>query len=243
MTVDSSNLYWIQDYIGGGTGCSLSQMALDGGATTTLATASDPLVAIALNTTTVFFTTQNTTDTIWGVPIGGGASPVALVTGQKYLSALAADDNHLYWGTQPNGDGELFQATVTGASITQLATSPQSTIESIVVDTTTICFASAFAAMGYPPDANPPVDGIFSTPIGGGPITYLGPTGFPLLLDSTTLYFGQKNALAKMAKDGGAQVTLTRDPSILSYRAALGPTYVYAPASQNQGGSVLATPR
>jgi hypothetical protein len=177
------------------------------------------------------------------VPLDGSAPAVAVVTGQGFVSALAADDVHLFWGSQPNGDGEVFQAAVDGTSPMLLATEALSTIESIAADSSTVYFASLYAAMGPPPDATA-TTGIFSLPIGGGTITRLGEYGAPLALDSAFIYFGRPNAVAKMPKAGGAVMTLLTSTSLESQFFGLGPTMVYAPEPMGQTtGLIVATPK
>lgn len=230
IVADANNVYFSANFGAGGTTFFVEQVPVGGGTPVTIANAPGTVQALAINSTTVFYATQGTgTDTIWSVPIGGGAAPTPIVTGQPQpLFFMAADDNNVYWA-QPQA---VMQATVAGAGVKALATSGGN-IGNIVLD----------AANVYYSDPN----AIFAVPIGGGMVKNLGEPGYPIMLDATDLYFVRNGSTAtkafvRMQKGGGPQVVLAATTQTV-YWAALGPDYVYAmtDSTLQQTGVILET--
>jgi hypothetical protein len=87
-------------------GYTLGEVGVDGGSPTGLGTAAGaPVLAVAVDDTSVYFTSYGS---IWKVPLAGGEA-VALADGQGAPSAIAVDATSVYW-TNGTG-GQLVQLT------------------------------------------------------------------------------------------------------------------------------------
>jgi hypothetical protein len=111
MTVDSNNLYWTNLNDG-----KVQQLALDGGALTTLlTTGSFEASGIVVTSSTVYWTNFGTTNngSVQSMPIGGGdASTLASHENSPYEIAL--DTNNVYWAV---GGGLLDSGTIMAAPL------------------------------------------------------------------------------------------------------------------------------
>jgi hypothetical protein len=93
LAVDSANVYWTS---GSGSGAVLS-MPNTGGTPTTLASGYG-LSRLAIDATSIYFTSPGTANdgSVLSIPLGGG-TPTTLVTGQATPEAIVQDPNSLYW--------------------------------------------------------------------------------------------------------------------------------------------------
>jgi hypothetical protein len=235
LAADSANVYWFQNYIGNVlTACAVDQLPLAGGATITLATPDDGVIAIGVNSSAVFFITNY--DAIWSAPIGGASPATPVVTGQSYLGAFAVDESNVYWTTFENPVSQVLKATTGGVSVTPLVANIPSTVESIAVDATNVYFASEPADA----DGGTYPGGIYSTPIAGGAVTRLGDYGSPLMVDATNVYFGVAQGVSAIPKAGGAPIPLMTHQPIFQQFFAVGPNAIYAP---EENGDIVQVPK
>jgi hypothetical protein len=111
IAIDSTNVYWTDDWAG-----TLMAVPLGGGAPTTLAEGDD-FGGIAVDETSVYWTNEvglipelyPNGGTVMKVPLNGGAA-TTLASGQPYPSGIAVDATSVYW-TNQSTDGTVMKLT------------------------------------------------------------------------------------------------------------------------------------
>jgi hypothetical protein len=105
VVVDPKRVYWttVTDTVSGQTGV-LEQAPLDGGAPVTLISDSTEVGAIAVDTTSLYWTDGTTGGSIFQRPLDGGAT-TTLGINQDQIFHLAVDPTSLYWVIGSGGYG------------------------------------------------------------------------------------------------------------------------------------------
>lgn len=123
IAVDGTSVYWVSFFNG-----TVSSTAKAGGSGTKELTASNTatnVIGVAVNATSVFFSTDDgsTTSVIASMPLAGSASPTVLASGQDDGWGIALDATNVYWANSdqlPNG--YMASTSLTGGTVTKLAT-------------------------------------------------------------------------------------------------------------------------
>jgi hypothetical protein len=149
----------------------------------TLAFGQNGALGIAVDATSVYFTTFYDDGAVMKVPLAGGTA-IALASAQDSPMSLVVDGVNVYW-TNWDG-GTVMAAPIGGGSATTLA-SGQSSPQGIVVDATSVYFTTGGTSAANYDDGT-----VMKVPIGGGPATALA-TGqnYPLgiAVDATSVYW------------------------------------------------------
>jgi hypothetical protein len=168
LAVDATNVYWT-------TLSTVMQAPIAGGSATTLASGQMPQ-AIAVDSTTVYFSSALLGSALMSVPIGGGTAQI--VSSTFGGTHLAVRGGYVY-GTLGSGgtgpaDGKL---PTSGGTPISLGASPGA-VNGLAVDATNVYWATASA--------------VLKAPIGGGgsTTTLVTGNGSPLAVDANNLYYG-----------------------------------------------------
>jgi hypothetical protein len=173
LVLDATSVY-------GAAGTYIWRMPLDGGSMTTLVSNQATITGLAVDSTSVYWTTANTSaapGTLMQMPLGGGAS-TTLASGLASQGSVAVDAANVYWGAASG----VMKAPLGGGAATMLAAT-HSLVPSLVVDATTVYW------LEY---AGTPDGAVRSVPIGGGtPTTLASGQNLPLsiAMDAVGIYW------------------------------------------------------
>jgi hypothetical protein len=205
LAIDSTSVYFTESPAG-----LVKKVPVGGGVVTTLATQAVPL-AIAVDSTSVFWTGESGTQTgtVTRATLDG-ASQATIATSQINPNSIAVDATSIYWangGTFLCNCGSIVRAALDGSSTTTLAyggTFPSS----IAVDSASVYWIENSAA-------------VLEMPLSGGPPSILAsvPGRFvgiqgALAIDATAAYWAQPGhgvgdgTILKVPLTGGSVTTL-----------------------------------
>ena len=188
IAVDGTNVYWTDNGVSSGIG-SVNYVPIAGGSVTALATAQSAPLAIALDSTTVYWVSYGA-GTISSVLKSGGSTTV-LVTGQHDPTALVVHSGVMYWTTYMGGT--VMKANVNGSSPAQLA-SGQAGAGTIATDGTNLFWATVSTNPGgsVAPDYVPMLMTL-ALP-SGTPTLVIDSPATGLVVDSTNIYWTDTEA-------------------------------------------------
>jgi hypothetical protein len=160
-----------------------------------LASGQSGAYAIAVDTTSVYWTNNANPGTVSKIPIGGGTVTV-LASGQDEPNTIAVDSTSVYF--TDDGTYTVNKVPLAGGTVTTLATGPTGPW-GIRVSTTEVIVAYSF--------------GIEEVPVGGGALSTLYSGGNPagLVTDGTSAYWtnwGASGTVVKIPIGGGALTTV-----------------------------------
>jgi hypothetical protein len=206
--VEPEDPYADASYLASGT---ILGVPIGGGAVANVATGQTLPIAIAVDSTTVYWANSGCTlagcePAVMAVPFGGG-TPVAVASGlakASSLTTLAVDGANVYWGTS---DGRVMKAPNGGGAATTLAFYETNVLQ-MVIDATSVYWATG-------------TGDVIRTPIAGGASSnvVVGVDSIEgIAVDSTALYWTTPSsggfasnlpaALHKVSLAGGAPETL-----------------------------------
>ncbi len=118
MALDAAHVYWTDGYSPGGR---IGRVAKDGGPVETVASVEGPR-ALALDTSTVYFTVYGLGSPVMSAPLAGGQATI-LADAQPNGRGIAVYQGIVYWGNQgaPGEDRSIMQLPVTGGTPSVLA--------------------------------------------------------------------------------------------------------------------------
>ena len=200
-----------------------------GGRCLTTLTSTDKAYALAVDNTSVYWSTIK--DNIMKVSISGG-SPVTLASGQSTPEDLVVDATSVYW-VNYNG-ATVMKVPLAGGATTAIATG-QSYAGGLAVDANSVYWANGNVM-------KVPLNGGLTTPVTSGtPIN-----SWDLVVDSTYVYWTSPSSVMRVPVNGGALSTLASgllDPQGLAVDA----TSIYwvnhgTSGSSYTDGSVMKVP-
>jgi hypothetical protein len=219
LAVNATNLYWTTDPGG------VVTMPIAGGVPETLASWPGPLEGIAIDATTIYFSTY-VNDTIMTLPIGGG-TPSTFATGLSHPLGVAVDATDLF---AVDYDGIILQIPLAGGPWTMIP-EPVGGATGVAVSSTTLYWGSGTA--------------LNEMPLGGGMTIVVGDGQvypFGIAVDDTTAYWTNLYGgnVMKMALGGGAVTTLVSGLSAYSSGIAVDATSIYwCATSAMEVGSIM----
>ncbi len=237
LAIDATNLYvWNSGTFSGGSALNngdgtVVQLALAGGATTTLATGmtvafnAPYLNAVTHDASRVYWVTggPSTTGAINVAPIGGGSAAQVLYGNQAFPEAVVTDGTTLYWGNwgtydaqgNYNNDGAILKAPNAGGSSPVTLASGLSAPAALAVDGTNVYWTNIgkLSAGGLPA---PGTGSVMQVAIAGGtPKTLASNQSVPLgiAVSGSTVTWAEfvlsaPGAIESAPVGGGAVTTL-----------------------------------
>lgn len=198
LAVDQTGVYWSNG--GNASGGSIAKVGLDGGASTTLAPATDPL-HIALDAGNVLWTSGGA---IWKVAEQGGSPATLIASGPWVATGVAARAGTAYWvAVGDAGGGLVMKVAVAGGTPEMIASlqSPLAQPFAIAVDANEVYWADNGT------------DAIMKVSLSGGtPITLASDQAYPIAIavDGASVYWinEDNNTVMKVPLGGGTAVTL-----------------------------------
>lgn len=187
IAADGSSLYFID-------GKDVKKVGRDGGTPTTLASNIANLADIAVDATSVYFTTSYMGGTVMKVGLDGG-TPTTLVTGSP--AGIAVDATSLYWAD--DHDGTVMKAGLDGSSPTTLASGQQQPL-GLAIDVNYVYWSN------YKDGTLKKVE-----VSGGAPVTLAtGQTSIGnIAVNATDVYWVTSTKVMKVGLDGGTPVALS----------------------------------
>jgi len=176
VVIDGDRAYWVNS----STGLVRTKLVVvDGTDGTTLATAQTNARRIAVDGTSLYWTTNTATGTVMQMPKAGG-TPVALASNQNLPYDIEVDDTFVYWTNQ--GDGAISKVPKTGGNV-QVLTTGRSGPLMLSVDATHAYYTTSSTVEKVPL-------------AGGAPITLAAKQDVPagLAIDDDCVYFVNSSA-------------------------------------------------
>jgi hypothetical protein len=175
--------------------------------------------ALALDSTTVFFTVYGLGAPVMSAPLVGGTATI-LADAQPNGRGSAVYQGIVYWGNQgaPGENGSIMQVPATGGTPSVVAAN-QGGPGAVAADASGI----------YWGDFKQPEQGLIMIPLTGGTPVNLAPDPieFGLAIDSARVYFANESGEIKsVSKTGGATCTIASGQP-QPYMLALDADYVY----------------
>jgi hypothetical protein len=237
MALDSSYVYWVGGTTPGPDG--VMRMPKAGGVVTTLVANELAPYGIAVDATSVYYTTTYSSTSSPGivkkVPLDGSSPPTALLFQRAW--GLALSGTTLLLGT-----GDIEAMPTTGGSVTLLALGQNGPF-AVAADASNVYWVT------------PPPDGgvVASVPITGGTVTTLatgqngGPYGLDrgIAVDASNVYVTNNTGgtVVSVPKTGGGGVTTLASGQASPWSVAVAGGYVYWTNNASNGpGSVMKVP-
>ena len=217
IAVDATNVYWVTDDVGGGSG-DVWKAPIGGGAGTRLATNQGPVVSVAIDATFVYYTNFDggvlNGGVVRKVPISGGGAPVVLASGINQANGIAVAQTTLYWTVA--GDGTVIAQT--GSMQTTIASIGASMPGPIVVSSTWVLWAGRGDGKLYKSS----IFGGATNPLASGQGSASG-----IATDGADLYWTGYSGVGKVPIGGGTVTILYYVVSTLQAGIAVDGTDVY----------------
>lgn len=215
IALDAAHVYWTDGYSPGGR---VGRVAKDGGPVETVVSVEGPR-ALALDTSTIYFTVYGLGSPVMSAPLAGGQATI-LADAQPNGRGIAVYQGIVYWGNlgAPGEDGSIMQLPVAGGTPSLVAAN-QGGPGAVAVDASGV----------YWGNFKQPAQGLTMIPLTGGTALNLAPdpVGFGLAIDDTRAYFANESGEIKsVPKTGGATCTIASGQPY-PYMLALDAEFVY----------------
>jgi hypothetical protein len=200
IAVNASHVYFTQKDAG-----KVSRVPRAGGAAEVLAQTQSKPTSIALDQNNVYWINDSyNTPTVQKLPLAGGAAPVQVAsTSSLDLYSLAVDASYVYW-TQDGLDAAVVKAPLAGGALVPLAPAGANS-RSLALDATSVYWASLGDGVGS--------GTVQKVPKAGGAVVTLasGTDLMAIALYGGFVYFGNRDAIYKVATSGGTVSTLSTE--------------------------------
>lgn len=217
IAVDATSVYW--------TNGDVMRVPIGGGEARAIAVgnANGP---VAVDRTNVYWA-DSQAQALMKVPIAGG-TPTILVSGQN-IQTFVLDAVNVYFLAEQG----VFKVPLRGGAPTTLAASLNTS--AIAVDAENVYWTRQSSPVG---------ESILKVPIAGGAPTALADgiaAPFAIAVDGASVYFAAQNNVMKVARTGGAPVTLVAQPTDSPFAMAVDATSVYWTNSIAEGSPMEGT--
>ena len=224
ITLDSTSVYWIDNYVPGSNGANLNRVSKSGGSVTTISTTTGSIQSLTVDSSSVYWAESNgSTTSIKKAGLNGGAATTIATIGGGVFQMVVGSSNIYYLS---NG---IFEVGVNGGTTTELYS--LAWLWQFAVDTTSFYFwnypnnmlskapigggsITAVSSQCYGTAGTIAVDaaniyymgtcggegGLYEIPINGGTPTYLAAEGNALVIDSSSVYFIDNGGIEKVSK-------------------------------------------
>ncbi|HEY1554053.1 MAG TPA: hypothetical protein VGF94_04420 [Kofleriaceae bacterium] len=214
IVVRGDTVYWADGNFPQG---SIASVPAAGGATTTIATATEPL-GVAVDATNIYWSTFGSSDHPVGTVVKqrlAGGDAVVLASGLSTVGPIAVDEANVYWS---DDFGAVASVPIAGGAVHQLAPAQYTLPPATILDGAPAAIAVSDGRVYW---TSTPLDGtspstIRSVDIGGGTATTIAtlatrPLG--LAVDDTFVYWSE---VGPITPDGGLGVPPTVNQGTIS---------------------------